>query len=472
MKRILVTLLLGTMGIATSAAQAGPPNFDQSTRNFRDLLSALVKADTSNPPGNEARAVKILSSRLKSHGIKFQVMDFGPGRQNLVARLKGSGELKPLLLLSHLDVVGADHQNWTVPPHEVTEKDGYLYGRGVSDDLGMGVANMETFLNIKESGINLRRDLIIAFTGDEESQGSGIIALLKQHPDWIDAELVLNEGGGVTLDETGHPSFVQLTTSEKIYQDFTLVAHGTTGHSSVPKGENAIYKLARAMTKLSQYKPKERLLPVTRAFLKERARVEKPEVAKAMRAVAESRTVLPRWALNVLEKNPSLGPLFYTTCIPTLINGGTRNNALPSEATANINCRILPDETVEQTHKMLEAIVADPSIEIHFTPEEGIGGVSSEVGAVPDAVRKIAQREWGDLPVIPGMVLGASDSRFLHKNGMQAYGLSPIAESEADSSRDHGIDERIAVSSVRPALEFMYNLVSELAAQSSTEKPK
>jgi acetylornithine deacetylase/succinyl-diaminopimelate desuccinylase-like protein len=169
--------------------------------------------------------------------------------------------------------------------------------------------------------------------------------------------------------------------------------------------------------------------------------------------------------LNVLEKNPAIGPLFYTTCIPTLLHGGTRENALPSEATANINCRILPDETVEQTRKLLTTIIGDSTIEVRFAAEAGVGGASAEVGLVPDAVRKMAQREWGELPVIPGMVLGASDSRFLRKAGTQAYGLSPLAESEADSSRDHGIDERIPVASVRPGLEFMYQLVTELAAK-------
>ena len=197
---LLVTLILFPLSHA-----AGPTgqDFDRATMSLRKTLGELIKADTTNPPGSEARAVTILAARLKQAGIAFETMEFGPGRQNLVARLKGNGEKKALLLLAHRDVVGTEHQEWTSPSHELTEKDGYLYGRGVRDDLGMAVANLEAFLLLKSSGLPLKRDVILAFTGDEESGGLGIRTMIEKHPDWLDADIAINEGGSPVNRSTG-----------------------------------------------------------------------------------------------------------------------------------------------------------------------------------------------------------------------------------------------------------------------------
>src|SRR4051812_23940057 len=228
------------MPIAPVHDPAAKVDFASPARAVRDTLAALVAVDTANPPGNEARAVAIAKARLDAAGIPYVVSEFAPGRENLVARLAGSGGAKPILLLAHVDVVGTEGQDWSTDPKKVTEVGGYLVGRGVADDLGMASIALETLILLKTSGAKLDRDVILAWTGDEESGGGGIRWLLDNAPDAIAAEIAINEGGGLQLDDQGRPKLIQLQTAEKTYQDFTITARGTTGHSSVPRADNAI----------------------------------------------------------------------------------------------------------------------------------------------------------------------------------------------------------------------------------------
>lgn len=475
MQTLIASLLLCLAGMIPFTAFSAP-DLDQSMKNFRETLAALIKADTTNPPGNESRAVAILAERLKKEDIPYEIVEFAPGRQNLVARLKGSGEKKPLLLLAHIDVVGTKNQNWSVPPHELTEKDGYFMGRGVWDDLGPAVLNLEAFLalhhSMKTSGLKLRRDVILAFAGDEESDSLGIQYLLEKRPELLDAEIALNEGGSVKLDENGQVHYIAMQVAEKIYQDFILIAKGPSGHSSIPKKGNPIYRLAQALDRLGHYKPKERLLPLTREYFRQRARLEKAPLSQAMLALADSKGRLPENALKLLRENPIHANMLSTTCVATLLSAGTKVNALPTEARASVNCRLLPDENVEQAHQLLTKIIQDPEIEIRM---DGVTGTSSPPaqlnGEIPVALRKLAKETWPNAPVLPVMQNSTTDSLYLRQRNIQAYGFFPLALSEQDYLRAHGVDERLPISGIRPGLDFMYRLVSELAtAQSSSLK--
>ena len=460
-------MVVGVLLVARGAlAEPAAPDFDRSIEDFRALLARLVEVDTTNPPGNEARAVAILSARLSAEGVPFRISEFAPGRQNLVARLAGDGSERPLLLLAHLDVVGADGQPWTSPPHQVTERGGFLAARGVSDDLGMALMELETVLLLRRSGVTLHRDVILALTGDEESGGAGVRWLLEHEPQSLQAEFALNEGGGLRLDEHGQLSFVGLQAAEKTYQDFELVAKGSTGHSSVPLADNAIYRLSRALDHLGRYRFPVRVLDVTRAYFRARADVEEEPLRAALRAAAAAKGAVPPAALATLEANPMLAASLRTTCVATTVNGGTRANALPSEARANVNCRILPDESIEAVQRELTRVVADPAVTIEPINTFGSGPPSSLAGPLPAAVRKTAAAMWPGKPIVPLLSLGATDSRFVRAQGIAAYGLNPIALSEGDARRAHGIDERIPIASLRPGLEFFYRLVNELAAGS------
>lgn len=458
MKFILLPLL---STLAALAADTGP-DMSKVEKSLRETLGLLIAADMSNPPGSEARGVALLAKILKNEGVAYEISEFAPGRQNLVARLKGSGEKRPLLLLAHLDVVPATGQNWTTPPHKLVEKDGYLYGRGVGDDLGMAALNLEVFLAVKRSGLTLKRDLILAFTGDEESGGLGLVELLKKDPSLSQVELTLNEGGGPVLDEHGKVKYVELQVAEKIYQDFEVTAAGKTGHSSVPQKDNAIYRLANALVRLEKHKPVDRLLPVTRAFFLERSRIEAQPLAGAMRAIANAKGAIPPAALAVVVKDPALHSLLHTTCVATMLSAGTKVNALPPTATANVNCRLLPDETIDGAKERLKKILADPGLVIEAKLELESAGASSVTGAVPAAVRDVVKEMWPNAPVIPFMSRGATDSRFLRQKGVHAYGISPLATTEEDAMRAHGIDERIPVASVRSGMDFALRLVTRL----------
>lgn len=443
--------------------------YENEVLSVRKTLIEMVAADTSNPPGNEARLIPIIGKRLADEGIEYEAVEFAPGRQNLVARLKASPSAKvagkgPLMLLAHLDVVGTQDQNWTSSPHQVVEKDGYLVGRGVSDDLGMAAINLEVFLMLKRSKAVLSRDVILAFTGDEESGGAGIQFLLKNRPDLVNAEIAINEGGGPELGATGKVKLVNLQSAEKTYQDFLLTAKGTTGHSSVPLADNSIYRLARGLERLGKADRPARLTAVTRAYFERRAVLETPTLAAAFLSIGRAKATLPKKSLREIEADPALRIQLRTTCVATMVHGGTKENALPPEAHATVNCRILPDESVADIQVWLGNVIADSAIEIKTTGELGtVVPASNPVGELPTAVEKIALQMWPGAPVIPSMSGGATDSRYLRMHGVASYGIGPLAMTKADSRRAHGIDERIPVSSIAPGIDFLNRLVAELA---------
>ena len=462
MRRLLTTCAILALG--ARLAWAASADYEGSIADFRSLLVKLVAVDTTNPPGNEARAVTILAARLDGEKIPYEVTEFAPGRKNLVARLAGDGSEKPLLLLAHIDVVGAEGQPWTSPPHEVTERDGFLVGRGVSDDLGMALMELETVVLLQRSGARLRRDVILAFSGDEESGGAGIRWLLANQPQSLQAECAFNEGGGLRIGDDGRVSFVGLQVAEKTYQDFRITAKGTTGHSSVPQPDNAIYRLARGLERLGAHRFPPRMLPVTRAYFRARAAVEPPPLAAALRTAAASKGAVPAAAIATIEKNPVLDAALRTTCVATMVSGGTRANALPAEAQTIVNCRILPDESIDDVAHALANVIGDPGLSVEQLEPFGSGPASDLEGTAPAAVAKIATEMWPAAPVIPILSLGGTDSRFLRARGIPTYGLSPIALTEADARRAHGVDERIPLASLRAGIEFFHRLVLELAA--------
>ncbi len=452
------------IAIALALARPAPAPPPSVAEDARALLGELVAADSSNPPGNEARAVAIGARRLAAAGIPYEIDTFAKGRQNLVARLAGDGSARPLLLLAHVDVVGTAGQAWSTPPHRLTEVAGFLQGRGVSDDLGAAAIDLELLIWLKRSGVRLRRDVVVAWTGDEESGGSGIQWQLAHRPGTLDAEIALNEGGGPLLDAAGRVSIVDLEAAQKTYQDYTLEATGPTGHSSVPLPGNAIDRLAAALVRLADHPFPPRLLPVTRAYFSSRARLESGDLARALRVLAEGSGPPPAWAVAALDRAPSLAALLRTTCVATTVRGGSRVNALPASAEANVNCRILPDETPQQVLVALQAAVGDPGVRVIPGPDFGRSGPSPLTGAGPDAIRRAVAETWPGAAVVPIMAAWANDSRFLRPRGTAAYGLLPFPLSEADARRAHGVDERIPASALAEGLRFYARLVLDLAA--------
>ncbi len=450
---------LAVLAAATHAVAA-----EDTTAFARKLLDELVAVDTSNPPGNEEKAARLVATKLRAAGIEPTIVPFAPGRANLVARIKGDGSKKPLILMAHLDVVGAAGQPWTVPPFKVTEKDGWLYGRGVTDDKSWAAMATALMIELKKQKAPLHRDILLVLCGDEESGGSGIRYLLDHRRDLIgDAEFALNEGGGVTLDGAGKPRLVSLGTAEKTFQDFTFIARGVGGHSSVPNDENAIYRLARALDKLAAYKFPARLTPAIRDSLRAAA-VTQPEArAKAMRAAADAKsdTIAPD-LLAVMDAHPLVRALPRTTCVATIASGGTRDNALPVEARANINCRILPIETIESVHDALKKLGAG-LVDVEIVQDFGIGPEVPATGPVRDAVEKATKAVYGEVPVVARIGLGASDSRFLRKAGIVAYGIGVLAKPDELVRNAHGPDAGAPAASFPLGVAFLREIVKNLA---------
>lgn len=452
------------VGIAPPPTGGLSAVYDQAAASTRELLARLIEADTTNPPGNEARAVAIAADELRRDNIPYEVTTFAPNRQNLVARLEGDGTEKPLLLLAHIDVVGTSGQTWTTDPHTLTERDGYLIGRGAIDDLGMAAVELRVLQLLKRTGVKLRRDVILAWTGDEESGGAGIRWLLANRKASIEAELALNEGGSIVLGDDGRVKLVQFQAGEKTYQDFQLVAKGETGHSSVPRDDNAITRLGRALERVGQFKFPVRLLPLTRAYLATRAALEPPTLAKAMRQLAQSGRVVSPDAVAVVDGHPAKRTILRTTCVATWVQGGTRVNSLPAEASANLNCRILPGETPEQVAAQLTRVIGDPRIELRPVSPAHASPPSPEQGIGPSAITKVVGAMWPAIPAIPFLESGASDGRFLRTAGIPTYGVDPFPMKEEDAQRMHGADERLPLTSLRTGVELFHRLVVELAA--------
>ena len=442
----------------------------------RGLFKQLVEIKTTESGLGSTPAAEAMAQRLREGGFAAEdVQVVGPGgrKQNLVARLKGNGRKRPVLLIGHLDVVEARREEWTVDPFVFLEKDGYFYGRG-TQDMKDGVAIMvTTLLRYRSEGYRPDRDIILALTADEEGgTANGVDWLLKNRRDLVDAEFVLNhDGGGVTL-EKGRAVQVDLTASEKGYADFDLTVTNPGGHSSVPPRENAIYSLARALDRISAHDFAFELNNVTRAYFEHVAKRSDAERAATIRGVLQ--TPPDAAALQQLSEDPIDNAIVRTTCVATRLEGGHANNALPQTARANVNCRILPGHSPEEVRQELVQVVADPAVKVRYYNflTEKLDEVAPNVrGYAPPPLRpdvlkpleKMAGKMWPGAPVVPSMAVGASDSVYTNAAGLPTYMVSGSALAR-DDFRAHGQDERIGVQSFYKSVDFFYDYLKAVVS--------
>ena len=430
-----------------------------------EVLLQLLSVNTIR--GHEADALRPVLERFKAAGIPAQLLESEPGRGNLIARIKGSGARKPLLLLAHIDVVPVEGQKWNTPPFTPTEKDGYLYARGVTDDKAMAAAIVDVALGL--AGERLSRDVIVALTSGEETGGfEGVQWLLKNHRDLIDAELALNEGGYVVVSsDLSRVEAVKLQVAEKTYQSFRLTARGPGGHSSVPPMDrDPMLQLARALVKVGEYRFPAHVLPEVRDELAQAARTEKPPLSVALANAVRTAPRVSSADDRVISGERIFNSRIRTTCVTTQLQGAPADNVLPTTAEAVVNCRILPDETVRGTTERLRQVIADPGVDLSLLEQLGEGGHVPLTGAVPDAVRAAAHKLWGDVPVFPSLQVGATDSRYLRDAGVLAYGIDTSPASLEDTRQGygaHGANERAAAKWLHPGTEFLREVVRQLA---------
>jgi acetylornithine deacetylase/succinyl-diaminopimelate desuccinylase-like protein len=456
-------------------AAAAQTSLTPHQRLAREIYSELISINTTDSVGAVTPAVEAMAKRFRTAGfpetdIKVLIPPGKPNKGNLVVRYRGRGgpgAAKPILLLAHLDVVAALRSDWPRDPFTLHEENGYFLGRGTADDKAMASIFVANVLRYKAEGFRPTRDIVLALTSDEEGgDANGAAWLVKEHRDLIDAAYALNEGGGGTLDGSGaevKPLFNSIQAAEKVYQDFTLTATNPGGHSSVPRPDNAIYELADALGRLAKFSFPVALNPTTRAFFEQTAKVEKPDVAAAMRAIVANPNDADAAAL--LSRDPRYASTLRTTCVATRLFGGHAYNALPQKATANVNCRMVPTSSSAEVRATLTRVVADSGIQITNTqatepdfPKSTLPVDPTLLAATTDLTRSM----FGNIPVVPTMSTGATDSHYLRAVGIPSYGVSGIFATPGETNA-HGRDEKLRVKSYYDGLEFLDQLVRRIA---------
>jgi len=462
-RAMLVSTALASLLVAAHGAGAGeltPPE-----KLAHDIYKELVEIDTTTATGDTALAALAMAARLKAAGFtddEVHVFSPAPHKGNLVARLKGSGARKPILLVAHLDVVPARREDWSVDPFKLTEKDGYYYARGSSDDKYMGASFITNLIRYRQEGFKPDRDIIVALETDEEildRDALGIQWLLKNHRDLIDAEFALNEGGPVGLKD-GKPIRVSVQTTEKVSVSFELEVRNAGGHSSVPRADNAIYQLAEGLTRLAKFGFPVGLNETTRAYFERMSQFESDETAADIHELLSDSPNAA--AIERLMAKPAYNAQLHTTCVATMLEGGHAVNALPQLARAKVNCRILPGQPVEEVKAKLEQVLADDHVKLTQL-ENGVISQPSELREdVMGAIEKLSQEFWPGAVVMPIMSSGATDGSYLRNAGIPTYGHSGMAN-DINENRAHGKDERVPVASFYKGDEYLYRLVKMLA---------
>jgi acetylornithine deacetylase/succinyl-diaminopimelate desuccinylase-like protein len=474
---LLVCTCVSTFAIVSLAAQSALPAASPADRaEARAIFKELIEINTTDSPaGNVTTAAVAMQKHFLDAGFPAEdihLLGPDPRKQNLVVRMHAAGTSteKPVLFLCHIDVVQALRSDWHTDPFEFVEKDGYYYGRGTQDMKESDAALVATFLRLHREGYKPHRDLILALTADEEGgKFNGAAWLVRQHRDLVDAAYVINpDAGGVQLDH-GRTIVADVEATEKVYSDFQVTATNRGGHSSLPRPDNAIYELTTALNKLAAYSFPFELNEVTRTYFENLAKQETGQTAVDIHAILASPPDLA--AAERLSAEPSFNSNFRTTCVATRLSGGHANNALPQTAQANVNCRIFPGHSPEETRRQLIGVFNDPKLTVKYVSDAGVvSDVAPERKAIAppppikevfDPLTRITQQIWPGVSVTPVMENGASDSIYFAQAGIPCYGYSAIAL-ERDDDRAHGQDERLPVDSYWKSLDFFYAFAKAL----------
>ena len=464
--RILLVILMAFLSISANAQDRYLIDWDTTGEESLQHLVELIKLNTSNPPGNESLAANYLKAVLAAEGIESQLYSREAGRANLVARIKGNGSKRPILVMGHTDVVGVQADRWTEDPFGGIRKDGWVYGRGSLDDKDNATAGLMLMLLLKRNEVELDRDIIfLAEAGEEGTPEYGITFMVENHWDKIAAEYCLAEGGG-GIREDGEISVVSLQTTEKKIRRATLVARGTAGHGSMPRPDNAVSILARAVARAGAWQTEMRLNDTTKAYFERLATQASPGDAFRYQNVTnpEETDEIQQY---FLENFPYHYSILRTSVVPTMIDAGFRKNVIPSETTAMLDIRMLPDEDVAEFYEKLAAVIDDPRVEIvpervyrPNAPPSGIDNVMFET------LENVARRMYPDVLVLPTMSTGGSDMSQVRAKGIPAYGIGPIRSlAELNSGNGaHSDNERVSEEAMTDFVRFLWLTIIDIAA--------
>jgi acetylornithine deacetylase/succinyl-diaminopimelate desuccinylase-like protein len=471
---MILRVLAATLLCLGSMAAA---ELDKPTRQLaRDTFQQLIEINTTDSAGSTTVAAEAMARRLGDAGFPADDVEvLGPNdrKGNLVVRYRGTGAArsKPILIIGHLDVVEARREDWTTDPFQFVEKDGYFYGRGTQDMKVNDAILVTDFIRLRREGYRPNRDIVLALTADEEGgKFNGVEWLIKNHRDLVDAEFALNADAGGVTTVRGKPLNVDVEANEKLYADYELSATNPGGHSSLPVPDNAIYRIADALARLEHASFPFELNPITRTYFERRAALESGQTAGDMRAIL--REPPDKAAIARLSMDARFNSLLHTTCVATRMAAGHANNALPQEARAIVNCRILPGHSMEEMRQDLIRIVGDPKVTVKYVDNsyrvfaQAPNTRSFPPVLPPQEVIKplelVAAGMWPGAPVIPEMETGASDSVYTIQAGIPTYGVSGVALDQ-DDVRAHGKDERVRVNSFYDGVEFYYRYLRAIS---------
>src|SRR5712691_11362109 len=474
-KSCSVLLAVASAVTAASIAARGPvqsgsqqPDWkaieDETMRHYQ----AVLRLDTSNPPGNETQVAEYVKQVLDKEGIPAKILALDPKRANLVARLKGNGSKRPLLIMGHTDVVTVDAAKWKHPPFSATREGGYVYGRGTIDDKDNLTAGLMTMLLLKRLNVPLDRDVIfVSEAGEEGGPAVGIGFLVRDHFADIDAEYCLAEGGGVTRIG-GEVKYATVQTLEKIPRGIELVAHGISGHGSIPLKSNAIVHLAGAVAKVGDWRPEIRFNETTGTYFRKLAAISPPDVAKHYRDVLSTDPKVQRVADDwLLENEPRHSSMLRTSVSPNIFAAGYRSNVIPSEAKATLDVRALPDENPAKFLEEVKRVVNDPAVDVRFTGQnERPAGPDARLDSEAYKALEAAGTRIYNAPTLPMMSTGATDMAQLRAKGVQCFGIGPATDFE-DPPKGfgaHSDQERLLESELHRFVRFNWDVVTHLAS--------
>lgn len=431
----------------------------------REIFTQLVEINTTHSVGSTTQAAEAMAVRFRAAGFPdADVHVLGPSAKkgNLVVRYRGTGAKRPMILMAHLDVVEARREDWSVDPFVLTEKDGYLYGRGTADDKAMAAVFVANLLRLKSEGYTPSRDIILMLTADEEGgPENGVKWLLANHRPLIDAEFAINEGGGGVM-RNGKYLTNEVQAAEKVYQDLRFEVRNSGGHSSMPVKDNAIYRLSSALSRLAAYEFPVQLNDITRAYFTRAAPAQLDAQTRADMLAVAREPMDEAAAARLSAGSAYFNSLLRTTCVATRLEGGHAPNALPQLAAANVNCRILPGVSVSSVVAALTKVVADPAIQISLVDEATPSKPAVLRDDVMKATEEIVTSMFPGVPVVPVMSTGATDGLYMRNAGIPTFGVDGLFD-DIDDVRAHGRDERVGIKQFNEDLEFQYRLITALS---------
>ena len=424
-------------------------------------LQEYLRIQTINPPGNEVEGAKFFKKIFDGESVPCELFEPSPGRGNLLATLKGNGEKHPILLLNHMDVVPVEKGGWEVDPFASIIKDGYLYGRGTLDNKSMGIVEMMALLILKREGIPLKKDILFFAAADEETGGRwGIQWAIENIPLLRKSEYALNEGGYVILNESGVPDRYEISNGQKVILQLKLKAEGTSGHGSMPHSDNPNVKLVKALDALIKWETPYNILPMVKEYFSKMAPKQPPDERKFFEDIEMGLSDL---SFSIwLTSNPIYNAMVRDTISLTILQAGSKANVIPSESTATLDCRLIPGSSKENFLKRLQGKLGD-EIEVEVISESQSYPPSPLNTDLFKAIQKYAAENDPNCPVIPLLLPGATDSRFLREKGVITYDFCPFRLTEKDMLRIHGNNERIAVENLRFGMRMMVDILKEIA---------